>query len=84
MFYIPSIISEVSHNSTASNSLDVNNLGGVVIESLNSLITTIRFDGMNFLARSSSTNLYITRKGRSGCLTGDVKMLNPNDFMFTK
>lgn len=41
MFYIPSIMLELSQNSVASNSLDVSNLGVVVTESLNSLITMI-------------------------------------------
>lgn len=53
-------------------------------ESPNSFNTTVRFDGMNFLAWSQSTKLYLAGKDKSTYLTVDAKMPNSKESTFAK
>jgi len=71
-------MSEVNNNTATSPSTDVNSLGGVVNESSNSLITTVRLDGTNFLAWFQSAKPYIISKGKITYLTGEAKMPKTN------
>lgn len=57
---------------------------GIVNEFPNTLITTVHLDGINFLALSQSTKLFITGKGKSRYLTGDTKMPNTKDPTYQK
>lgn len=77
-------MSEISQSSATFQSTDGGSLGGIVNESPNSTITTIRLGGTNFLAWSQSAKLYITGKGKGAYLSGAAKMPAPTNSAFEK
>lgn len=77
-------MSKVSHNSDTSSNKDESNVGGLVNESLNTLITISQFHGTKFFVWSKLSKLYITGKGIPTYFIGDETVLSCKESMFAK
>lgn len=73
----------MSEEGSKSGTTDIGSLGGIVNETPNTVITTVRLDGTNFPAWSQLAKLQIT-EGKSGYLYGAMKMADLKDATYAK
>lgn len=76
-------MSEESQTSSLSE-IDMGSLRGVVHESPNMLITTIKFNGTNYLTWSKSIIIHIQGRDKEEYLTGEAKKPSSEDPKYRK